>query len=111
MTGYFTADDCHIDEFEALISEPVDPAHLKFASLVEHIVPVYGAERVAQALAAPASRRELMAEWARVFGELSGVVVQKGALPDLDTDPPIGGLASGSQAELLARAGGRHERG
>ncbi len=83
MNGYFTTEDCRIEEFEALIAEPLDPAALQFTNNVQKNVPVYAAADTAAALGAADSRRALMAEWARVLGDLSGVVVLKGAMGDL----------------------------
>ncbi|MDV7145709.1 phytanoyl-CoA dioxygenase family protein [Tropicimonas sp. TH_r6] len=80
----FTPSDCKIEEFEALISEPLDPGRLQFASSVEFNIPIYTATETEAALAAPDTRRALLAEWAQVLGDLSGVLVLKGAIPDLD---------------------------
>jgi len=83
MTGYFTPDDCDIEAFRSLISENLDPALVPFADTVVHNIPIYEAATVKDALKSADSRQALMAEWANVFGNLSGVAVFKGAMPDM----------------------------
>ncbi len=114
MTGYYSADDCRIEDFEALIDEPLNPADVPFAYEVNQNIPVYAAKTVEQALADPGQRRALMAEWARVFGALSGVVVLKGAMPDLDVVDQVTDLFETMIDEQRAEhSGGDHfgERG
>lgn len=84
MFGYYTQDDCRLREFEALISEPLEASSLRFASEVKQNIPIYSAADTHAALASCADRLALMAEWAGVLGKGSGVVVIKGAIPDLD---------------------------
>lgn len=84
MFGYYTQADCRIDAFEALISEPLEASSLRFASEVAQNIPIYTASDTHAALADPADRQALMAEWAGVFGGGSGVIAIKGAIPDLD---------------------------
>ena len=83
MHGYFSEKDCNIDDFKALIAEVFDPASLRFTGTVEKNIPVYDAVTVSNAIADPEARRQIMAEWADVLGRRSGVVVLKGAIPDL----------------------------
>ncbi len=114
MKGYYTEEDCRIDEFEALISEPLDPGALRFASEVRENIPLYGAAEVAAALSHPEHRRALMAEWAYVIGDLSGVVVLKGAIGDLAAlDEATAAFEAMIEEERAASTGGDHfgERG
>ena len=114
MTGYFMVDECRIDEFDALISAPLDPAALRFASSVEKNIPIYEAAVVGAALTDPDHRRALMAEWSRVLGDLSGVAVLKGAIRDLDAvDGATRLFEAIIEEERAANSGGDHfgERG
>ena len=114
MTGYYSVDDCRIDEFKELISQPLDSSDLHFASRVEDNVPVYNAADVQAALAVPIDRRALMAEWATVLGDLSGIVVLKGAVPDLAAiDGATSVFETIIKEEHAASSGGDHfgERG
>ena len=83
MDGYFTEKDCNIDHFLTLISEKIDPSSLKFAENLEHNIPIYSNHSVVSSLANPLTRRQLMTEWASVISELSGALVVKGAISDL----------------------------
>ena len=114
MQGYFTENDCDIDEFEALIAEPVDANEVPFADCIINRVPIYSADRVAAALEDPSDRSAIMAEWARVIGQLSGVVVLKGAMPDLQAvDEATAAFEAIIKEELTGSSGGDHfgERG
>ena len=83
MDGYFTEKDCNIDQFLTLISEKIDPSSLKFAENLEHNIPIYSNHTVVSYLANPITRRQLMSEWASVISELSGALVIKGGISDL----------------------------
>ena len=83
MDGYFTEKDCNIDQFLTLISEKIDPSSLKFAENLEYNIHIYSNHTVVSTLANPTTRRQLMTEWASVISELSGALVVKGAISDL----------------------------
>ena len=83
MDGYFTEKDCNIDQFLTLISEKIEPSSLKFAENLEHNIPIYSNHTVVSSLANPITRRQLMTEWASVISELSGALVIKGGISDL----------------------------
>ncbi|MEO9576321.1 MAG: phytanoyl-CoA dioxygenase family protein [Tateyamaria sp.] len=84
MLRYYTEADCQIDEFNELIAEPLDASKLHFASEIVNNLPVYSSVDTNAALGNPADRAALMAEWAQVIDDLSGAVVIKGAVPDLE---------------------------
>ncbi len=111
--GYFEVEGCALDEFRALIDRQLDPGALRFAAGVERNVPVYRVADLAPVLADTAARRSLMAEWGRVLGELSGVLVLKGAYADtrvIDAattvyERIIAQEADGARADHFATAG------
>lgn len=114
MTGYYTAEDCRIEDFTALIAEPIDPSALRFANDVQDSIPIYAPEDVSAALADPAMRQELLTEWGSVLGERSGIVVLKGAMPDLAAiDDATIVFEDIIEEERAATSGGDHfgERG
>ena len=82
--GFYTRDDCRVEEFEALISQQLDVSGLRFTSEIARNIPIYSATDTSAALNSPTEKRALMEEWARVFSDLSGVVVLKGAIPNLE---------------------------
>ena len=83
MDGYFTEKDCNIDQFLKLITEKISPSSLKFAENLEQNIPIYSNNTIISFLADPITRRQLMTEWASVISELSGALVIKGAISDL----------------------------
>ncbi len=112
--GYFTQDDCRIAEFKALISDQLDASELRFTSEIINNVPIYSAADTTAALSKPDDRSALMAEWARIFRDLSGVIVVKGAVADLDAvDQATAVFEQIIKDERLANCGGDHfgERG
>lgn len=82
MIAYYTSDDCRVDDLAALISRNLIPAEVPQAVGIHKNIPVYDIPALAGALADPTARRSLMAEWARVLRDLSGVLVLKQAVPD-----------------------------
>lgn len=114
MSGYYTTEDCRIEEFEALISKPLDTASLRFTSEIAQNIPIYSAADTSAALDSPVDRQALMAEWARVIGDLSGVVVLKGAIQNPETvDQATAIFEQIIKEEHAAASGGDHfgERG
>ncbi|MEP1200027.1 phytanoyl-CoA dioxygenase family protein [Tateyamaria sp.] len=114
MMGYYTEADCQIDEFNALIADPLDASKLRFASQIVNNLPVYSAADTNAALNNPADRAALMAEWAQVIGDLSGAVVIKGAVPDLEAvDQATTVFEQTIADERASNSGGDHfgERG
>lgn len=112
--AYYTTKDCQIDAFEELISESIAPGDVPFAAEVKKNIPIYSAKDTAKALADPDTRPGLMAEWARVLGDLSGVLVLKAAVADLDAvDAATLVFEKIIEEERAENAGGDHfgERG
>ena len=114
MSGHFTAQDCRIEDFEALIAEPLALTDLRFASDVSQNVPIYAASDTVAALSNTKDRMALLAEWAYVLGERSGIVVLKEACPDLEAlDQASVIFEAIIEEESAASSGGDHfgERG
>lgn len=84
MPGYFSAADCRIEDFEALIGRTMNASDVPLATSVEKNVAIYDGPDLLPDLADPDKRRALMTEWARIFGELSGVLVIRQAVTDTD---------------------------
>ena len=81
--GYFSQQDCSSEAFLSLISETLPLADLNFASAIEKNIPIYDT-RIVDDVLRSSSRQELLAEWAYVIGERSGIVVLKQDILDLD---------------------------
>ncbi|MBO9418407.1 phytanoyl-CoA dioxygenase family protein [Labrenzia sp. R4_2] len=81
-TGYFDATSCDLDAFMALTGRQLDKANVPHADRILENVPVYRINDLQNSLQGESSRRRLMAEWATVLKDLSGVLVLEGAFPD-----------------------------
>ncbi len=83
-TGFYDEAACNLDEFVALTGQDIDPGTIPHAAQTLKNVPVYDMTRLAPMLGQSASRRVLMAEWARILQQGAGVFVLKQACPDHD---------------------------
>lgn len=72
--GWFTADDCRLEDFRAIVEVSTDLADYPFADAVEQGVLVYG-EQLRQHRAAPQGRRAVQAELARALLDGPGIVM------------------------------------
>src|SRR3954462_14526819 len=79
--GWFTADDCRLEDFRAVVETTTDLADHPYADEVRENVLVYGS-RLRDAVATPEGRRDVQAELARALADGPGIVVFAGALPD-----------------------------
>lgn len=75
--AYFKHSDCSLDDFKALLADPLPDSVVPQADTVVHKVPVYNMASLSSTLQDPESRTALMAEWANVLANYSGVVVLK----------------------------------
>jgi ectoine hydroxylase-related dioxygenase (phytanoyl-CoA dioxygenase family) len=114
-SGFFTLDDCDLAGFRALTERKLDPAAVPLSARVACNVPLYEVDALLQPLSDPTARRALLAEWARVLGQFSGVLVLKGAYADTGVLDEAGAVyeriiaeekASGhAKADHFAKAG------
>ncbi|GAA2028786.1 phytanoyl-CoA dioxygenase family protein [Pseudokineococcus marinus] len=77
---WFTADDCRLEDFRALVEVETDLGAYPYADDVEQGVLVYG-PRLAEHVGTPEGRRDVQAELARALSEGPGIVVLRGAVP------------------------------
>jgi ectoine hydroxylase-related dioxygenase (phytanoyl-CoA dioxygenase family) len=80
-TGWFTADDCRLEDFRAVVETTTELADYPYAEEVRENVLVYG-PRLRDHTATPQGRREVQAELARALMDGPGIVVFAGAFPD-----------------------------
>ena len=81
-TGYHDPDACDLAAFAVLTARSVDPATIPHATGAPSNVPVYDMAALMPRLADAATRRVLMAEWARILHAGAGVFVLRQACPD-----------------------------
>ena len=79
--GWFTADDCRLEDFRAVVETTTDLAEYPCADEVRENVLVYGS-RLRDSVATPGGRRDVQAELARALTDGPGIVVFAGAFPD-----------------------------
>jgi ectoine hydroxylase-related dioxygenase (phytanoyl-CoA dioxygenase family) len=79
--GWFTADDCRLTDFRAVVETTTDLADYPYADEVRENVLVYGT-RLRNHVATPEGRRDVQAELARALADGPGIVVFAGAFPD-----------------------------
>ncbi|MCO1656259.1 phytanoyl-CoA dioxygenase family protein [Pseudonocardia humida] len=79
--GWFTADDCRLEDFRAVVETTTDLAGYPYADEVREGVLVYG-PRLRDHTTTPEGRRDVQAELARALAEGPGIVVFAGAFPD-----------------------------
>src|SRR3954463_1660137 len=80
-TGWFTADDCRLEDFRAVVETPTDLADYPYADEVRENVLVYG-PRLGEHVTTPEGRRDVQAELARALTDGPGIVVFAGAFPE-----------------------------
>lgn len=79
---FFDLESGRLEAFAALTAQSLDPGDVPFAADVAKNVPVYDMARLSGVLSDTAERRALMAEWAWVLGQSSGVLVLRAAYGD-----------------------------
>ncbi len=79
--GWFTAEDCRLEDFRAVVETATDLAEYPHADEVRENVLVYGA-RLRDSVATAEGRRDVQAELARALADGPGIVVFAGAFPD-----------------------------
>lgn len=80
--AYFSAENCDLDAFKALLDRKTDPSAVPHASALAHHIPIYDMAALRPALEDPAKRQDLMAEWAQVLMSGAGAIVLKAAYDD-----------------------------
>ena len=79
--GWFTSDDCRLEDFRAVVETTTALADYPHADEVRDGVLVYG-PRLREHVTTPAGRRDVQAELARALTDGPGIVVFAGAFPD-----------------------------
>lgn len=80
---YLRAEDCRLEDLATLCSQTVSLSDYPLAADVQKNVLIYDCPSLLASLDSPEDRRALMAEWAEALLSGPGVVVLKGAEPDL----------------------------
>ena len=79
--AYFDEQSCDVDAFRRLVSRRLEPGEAPRAARIVSNVPVYRVADLGDLISGAAGRRSLMAEWASILKDGSGVLVLEGACP------------------------------
>jgi ectoine hydroxylase-related dioxygenase (phytanoyl-CoA dioxygenase family) len=79
--GWFTTDDCRLEDFRAVVETTTELADYPYADEVRANVLIYG-PRLRNHITTPEGRRDVQAELARALADGPGIVVFAGAFPD-----------------------------
>ncbi|MEX0284195.1 MAG: phytanoyl-CoA dioxygenase family protein [Paracoccaceae bacterium] len=82
--GYYDPDACDLDAFSALIDQTATAAMAPRAAQIERNVPIYDMAVLRAELEQDGKRQALMAEWANVLRDGSGVLVLRTAYANTD---------------------------
>jgi len=80
--GYYDPEACDLSEFKALVDQSTRKQDVPHAATVEKNVPIYDMAHLRPSLEEPATRKTIMAEWARVLHSGAGVVALKNTYAD-----------------------------
>ncbi len=80
--AYYDPDACNLQEFNALIDQSTRAEDVPYAAAIEKNIPVYDMKDLRPILEDAQTRRQLMAEWARVLSAGAGVVALKKTYAD-----------------------------
>ncbi|HSF92188.1 MAG TPA: phytanoyl-CoA dioxygenase family protein [Paracoccaceae bacterium] len=80
--SYYSADACRLEDFKEITSQSLDTSLTPYAASVVDNIPVYDIAALADVLASPDSRQNLLAEFGWVLLQGPGVLVLRGAFPD-----------------------------
>ncbi len=82
LTGYYDPEACDLQEFLPLVDQSTRAADVPHAAAIEKNTPIYDMDDLRPALEDHESRRQLMAEWARVLRLGAGVVALRNSYAD-----------------------------
>tara|TARA_R110002096_G_scaffold22830_7_gene73143 strand:- start:6229 stop:7410 length:1182 start_codon:yes stop_codon:yes gene_type:complete len=104
--GYFAPEDCDLAAFRALVGQHTDRAAVPHAADLQKNVPIYDIAKLHPALNDSMTRRDVMAEWARVMLTGPGVLVLAGAYADTAVLDEATTVFNAIIADEKGRAGG-----
>ncbi len=106
-SAYLSAESCSLERFRTTVSRSLSPGDVPFSDQIERNIPLYDMAALRGLLSDAGQRQSLMAEWAAVLRDLSGVVILKNAYADtscIDTATQV--FNEIIAAEKLEKGGG-----
>ena len=104
--GYYYSDQCNLAEFQEIINQKLTEDMVPNAFEINDNIPIYDISELQDIFCNCELKSELMAEWAWVLKESSGVIVLRNAYRDTSVIDEATGLYEGIIADEKRESGG-----
>jgi ectoine hydroxylase-related dioxygenase (phytanoyl-CoA dioxygenase family) len=104
--GYYQSEQCDLTEFHEKINQELAPESLVHVTEIQKNIPIYDISNLKSLFRNNELRREIMAEWAWVLRESSGVIVLRNAYADISPIDEASGLYEDIIADEKLKSGG-----
>ena len=104
--GYYHSEECNLADFQKIIDQKLAIDSVPHAKEIKKNIPIYDIEELQNIFQNDALKNDLMAEWAWVFRESSGVIVLRNAYRDTSAIDEATQLYEGIIADEKLKSGG-----
>ena len=104
--GYYHSKECNLADFQKIIDQNLAIGSVPHAKEVKKNIPIYDIEELQNIFQNDALKNDLMAEWAWVLRESSGVIVLRNAYRDTSAIDQATQLYEGIIADEKLKSGG-----
>ena len=104
--GYYHSEECNLADFQKIIDQKLAIDSVPHAKEIKKNIPIYDIEELQNIFQNDALKNDLMAEWAWVFRESSGVIVLRNAYRDTSAIDQATQLYEGIIADEKLKSGG-----
>ena len=104
--GYYHSEECNLADFKKTIDQKLAIESVPHAKEIKKNIPIYDIEELQNIFQNDALKNDLMAEWAWVFRESSGVIVLRNAYRDTSAIDEATQLYEGIIADEKLKSGG-----
>ena len=104
--GYYHSKECNLADFQRIIDQNLAIGSVPHAKEVKKNIPIYDIEELQNIFQNDALKNDLMAEWAWVLRESSGVIVLRNAYRDTSAIDQATQLYEGIIADEKLKSGG-----
>ena len=104
--GYYHSKECNLADFQKIIDQNLAIGSVPHAKEVKKNIPIYDIEELQNIFQNDALKNDLMAEWAWVLRESSGVIVLRNAYRDTSAIDEATQLYEGIIADEKLKSGG-----
>ena len=103
--GYYHSEECNLADFQKIIDQKLAIDSVPHAKEIKKNIPIYDIEELQNIFQNDALKNDLMAEWAWVFRESSGVIVLRNAYRDTSAIDEATQLYEGIIADEKLKSG------